>query len=362
MAVSRIDEAGLNINQYGNRNLIINGAMKVAQRGTSSTNTNTFGSVDRFFMSASALDELAITQTQASDGPSGFSKSFKVTITTAESSLAADELFSMRHRIEAQNLQLLDFNTSSAKTVTVSFYVKSSITGTYAFAIYNADAGRNITNTYTIDSANTWERKTITIAGDTSGVIDDNNGYAFELSWILSAGTTYTGGSGADSWHTYANNKYAAGHAVDVASTLNATWQVTGVQLEVGDTATDFEHRTFGDELRRCQRYFIRFKRFGASGALCNISYYTASAAYGTIHFPTDMRSNPSMASSSGTNDFRIYAQANGGETFNSVGGLQAHETKCMVIQISSLSGLEGAPGWLECATTSATLDFSSEL
>ena len=114
-----------------NRTLTINGAMQVAQRATSSTNTNAFGSVDRFFMSASSFDELAITQAQVSDGPSGFANSLKVTITTAESALAADELFSMRHRIEAQNLQLLDYNTSSAKTVTVSFYVKSNKTGAY---------------------------------------------------------------------------------------------------------------------------------------------------------------------------------------------------------------------------------------
>ena len=281
--------------QLSGRNVIINGAMQVAQRGTSSTNTNTFGSVDRFFMSASALDELAITQTQASDGPSGFSKSFKVTITTAESSLAADELFSMRHRIEAQNLQLLDFNTSSAKTVTVSFYVKSSITGTYAFAIYNADAGRNITNTYTIDSANTWERKTITIAGDTSGVIDDNNGYAFELSWILSAGTTYTGGSGADSWHTYANNKYAAGHAVDVASTLNATWQVTGVQLEVGSQSTPFEHEPYETTLRKCQRYYYSFKTDNQNGVILMHQDRLTDGYIGSLHMPTEMRAAPTV-------------------------------------------------------------------
>ena len=342
MAVSRINEAGLNINQYGNRNLVINGAMQVAQRATSSTNTNTFGSVDRFFMSASSLDELAITQAQVSDGPSGFANSLKVTITTAESALAADELFSMRHRIEAQNLQLLDYNTSSAKTVTVSFYVKSSITGTYAFAIYNADANRNITNTYTINSANTWEEKTITIAGDTSGVINDDTGYAFELSWILSAGTNNTGGSGADSWHTYAANKYAAGHAVDVASTLNATWQITGVQLEVGDTATDFEHRTFDDELQRCYRYFESkafhtFIGIGYSNITtgANVVFpYLEKRAAPTVTLPTSGQSSGNVS----------FLQSNGSypSTTGSNSVYNATKNQCR-IQGASYSGLTEA-------------------
>jgi len=286
-----------------NRNLIINGAMQVAQRGTSSTNTNSYGSVDRFRMSVSQLDDLAITQEQASDGPSGFSNSFKVTVTTAESALAANELFSVRYRVEAQNLQLLDYNTSSAKTTTVSFYVKSSVAGTYAFAIYNADAARTITNTYTINSANTWERKTITIAGDTSGAINDDNGHAFELSWILSAGTDYTSGSDADIWHGYANNKYAVGHAVDLATTLNATWQITGVQLEVGDlsTATPFEHIPYSDQLARCQRYFQ--KSAPQSSGLKNTAglVYTRDGTASTVQryvpvrFVQTMRTTPTV-------------------------------------------------------------------
>ena len=324
------------VGQLGNRNLIINGAMQVAQRGTSSTNNNTYGSVDRFFMSTSGLDQVAITQAQASDGPSGFSNSLKITITTAESSLAADELLSMRHRIEAQNLQLLDYNTSSAKTVTVSFYVKSSITGTYAFAIYNSDSGRNITNTYTINSANTWERKTIIIAGDTSGVIDNNNGYGFELSWVLSAGTTYTGGSGADSWHAYANNKYAAGHAVDVASTLNATWQVTGVQLEVGSQASPFEHEPISTTLAKCQRYFVRYD--GNAEFVCQ--FYSTSSGDFNVATPVTMRTTPTLTTKDKENTAnRITLYSNGYTHGHSIAIISSRSIgNIMTLRISGVS------------------------
>ena len=348
-----------------NRNLVINGNMQVAQRGSftiSTTGSPEYGGPDRFHVWTYASTEQVVADvSQDTDVPSGlgFSNSYKFDVTTAESAVASNEALLIGQYIEAQNLQHLEYGTSSAKSLMLSFHIKSTKTGTYCLSVTAPDGSRNIIKEYTVSASNTWEKKTIIIPGDTSGTINNDNGQGLWLQWVLIAGTDRH--KAADSW-SGTTSDIATSNQVNACDSTSNNIYLAGVQLEVGTEATPFEHRSFGQELALCQRYFMRFKRSSSSGALCNLSYYIASNAYGTIHFPTEMRSYPSMASSSGTNDFRIYAQANGGETFNSVTGLQAYETKCMVINISGLSGTEGAPGWIECATTSATLDFSSEL
>jgi hypothetical protein len=311
MAVSRIDEAGLNVTQYGNRNLIINGAMQVAQRGTSQTSAG-IGSIDRFQISASNFDELAFTMSQDSNAPDGFAKSLKVEITTAESALATDEQLSVRYRIEAQDLQMLDFNTANAKQTTLSFWVKSSDAATYSVFIYVADSGRMICENYTINAANTWEYKTITFSGDTGGAINDDNGEGFQFGFGLGAGSDYTGGS-TGSWATYSASNEQVGNTSSIPTTTNATWQITGVQLEVGDTATGFEHRSYGDELQRCQRYFYQIYNENAD--------YQPMTGYGTalsstrcdfnITLPVAMRSNPTVTQAN------IRLSTAGGTTYN---------------------------------------------
>ena len=244
------------LDTFRNRNLIINGAMQVAQRGTSAT-ISSYGSVDRFRFDRSNTDELAWTQTQqdVTDLP-GFSNSYRITTTTAESAVAADELAYVSTRIEAQNLQQLAYGTSSAKQVTLSFYVKSSVTGTFATNIYQVDDNRVINAEYSINAANTWERKEITYAADQTGVIDNDNGVGFYVVWNLALGSNYKGNA-ATVWEAYnADNWAGAGTYTDaVITTVNSTWEITGVQLEVGEVATPFEHRSFAEEWDRCQRY-----------------------------------------------------------------------------------------------------------
>jgi hypothetical protein len=262
MAVSTIDPNGLNIGQYGNRNLIINGAMQVAQRGTSFTSAGTQYTLDRFKTEQGGIDNALINVTQDSDAPSGFAKSLKVTVATAETAVADNEYMGLVHIIEAQDLQQLDYNTAAAKSVTLSFWVKASVTGVYAVANYVDDGIRIIGATYTINSANTWEYKTITYAGDTAGLLDDNNGAGFYLYWYFAAGPDRTSSSNT-SWGAYVSTKLAYGQEVQLIETVNATWQITGVQLEVGDTATPFEHRSYGQELALCQRYYRLIGTYG---------------------------------------------------------------------------------------------------
>ena len=273
----------------GRRNLIINGAMQVAQRGSSdSANSNGFG-VDRFKGSVAAMDNLVTSYTQESptDLP-GFTNSLRVTISTPESALASDELLRMLHYIEGQNCQGFKYGTSSAESVTLSFWVKGSVTGTYAVSVYcDASAGsRAIGSTYTINSANTWEYKTITFVGDTVRAIDNDNSEGFRINWILSAGSNFTSTDNT-SWGTYSGGKLAYGHTANpFVTTTNATWNITGVQLEVGSVATPFEHRSYGEELALCQRYYetINRGRLQWSGKTTNNqTYCRTGVGYATV-------------------------------------------------------------------------------
>jgi len=278
------------------RNLIINGAMQVAQRGTSSTTLTTYATVDRFLNALSGTtDQLAGTQAQSTTAPDGFSNSYKIDCTTAETTIDADEFWRVRHYIEAQDLQHLKYGTSAAQSVTLSFYVRSNVTGTYACNIYQPDGVRQITKTYAISAADTWEYKTITFPGDTSGTINNDNGSGLEISWFLMAGSTWTG-TDSTSWGAYANGGLANGHAVNMASSTSNEWYITGVQLEVGEQATPFEHRSYRDELRRCQRYFLAVANqatYAPVGVGRAWSGTTGNAAY---YFPVEMRANTAIS------------------------------------------------------------------
>jgi len=292
MALSKVNPNFVNGSQGGgNKNLIINGAMRIAQRATSSSAIG-FQTVDRFRIGTNATDELVMTQAQVSDSPNGFSNSFKVTITTPEAAFTTTEWFYTRYTVEAQDAQQLAYGTSSAKKTTLSFYVKSSVTGNYAVLNFNGTSTRSQTLTYTINAANTWERKTITFDGDTTGSYPNSNAAGPDLYFTLSAGPDSRSSDGT-SWGAYASAKAAFGQTANVGSTNGATWQITGVQLEVGDTATDFEHRTFQDDLLLCQRYChvigdTQYQSLGVG------TMYNATNSMFYVHTPVPMRSTPS--------------------------------------------------------------------
>ena len=298
MAVSRINEAGLNINQYGNRNILMNGAQVISQRGTSaltsSSSSDTF-ITDRFRISN--YSDATFTGQQVADAPTDFEYSCKVTTTGTDTSLAAGQYQRFITAIEGYNMNQLNYGSSSAKTCTLSFHVKSSLTGAFYVFGFNSAANRSIVVGYTIDAANTWEKKTLTIAGDTTGTWLTTNGAGMYFGWSLGTGTTRQ----TTTTDAFQSGFYMAkSDQVNVAGTSSATWQVTGVQLEVGDTATDFEHRTFGDELAMCQRYCQRLPSSdqadgGAYSAITHGFSDSTTTASCFLTLPTTMRLEPTI-------------------------------------------------------------------
>ena len=284
-----------NNNQF--RNIIINGDMSIAQRGTSQASITSTGyyTVDRIKLTNSSAGTW--TQSQSTDVPTGqgFATSLKMDCTTADGSLSgADELL-IEQKIEGQNLQYLKKGTSSAESLTLSFWVKSNKTGTYiAELMDNDNSNRHIGNSYTISSANTWEKKTITFAGDTTGALDNDNGDSFVASFWLAAGSNYTSGTLQTSWGSLAQTNRAVGQ-VNLADSTSNEWYVTGVQLEAGTSASDFEFLPVDVNLQRCQRYLYTEPNTDNYHVTMNGLFPNTSLFIGILNLPTTMRASPSL-------------------------------------------------------------------
>jgi len=296
----------------GNKNFVINGAFTVHQRkdiNTTSTENDGYATADRFKPSASNTDNLAITQQVTnSSAPVGFENSYKFVVTTAESALASNELFRIMHFIEGLNLQHLNYGISSAKPVTLSFWVRSSLTGTYAVSMYADSGSKIIGSTYTISSADTWEKKEITLVGDTAQAITNDNTEGLRLNWILMAGSDYTGDSNA-SWVSYGSSKLAYGHTAAWGQSTDHDFYLAGVQLEIGEKATEFSHEPFETTLAKCQRYYLRrnsesgqvYTYFGAG----HVSGAGAGRVYTT--FPVQMNHVPVLETSGTASDYTLF-------------------------------------------------------
>jgi hypothetical protein len=237
----------------GRRNLIINGAMQVAQRGTSAVTATSSGvfTTDRFKCFQSSGSTGSWTTEQSTDAPAGFSSSTKATVASTQS-FSTGIAWQLVHQIEGNNFISTAWGTSSAKDVTLSFWVKSSVTGAYSVSLHNDGYTKNYVTNYSISSANTWEYKTIVVPGETSGTWLTTNGIGCSLRFNLGCSDSLTGATG--SW---GSSLFLQGTgAVDWGSNSGATFYLTGVQLEVGSVATPFEHRSYGEELALCQRYY----------------------------------------------------------------------------------------------------------
>jgi hypothetical protein len=279
----------------GRRNLIINGAMQVAQRGTSDTVdgwTNYF--IDRFNCSFRTSTGTA-AGSQSTDAPAEFYNSLKLTQSSVTTEASSD-IYQITQRIEANNFYQCGFGTSDATSFTLSFWVKSSVTGTYSVSFSNGYVNstyRNYVAEYTINSANTWERKTITVSGDTN--VNWNrtgNGRGLDINWDLGSGSDYQ--TTARTWQTA--NYTASSNQTRWIENSGATFYITGVQLEVGSVATPFEHRSYGEELALCQRYYYQTPSGSASTQKIYWEGYSEAGSFAhlDIFFPTEMRAAPS--------------------------------------------------------------------
>jgi len=299
MALSKIRSDSLEDTAiHGNRNLVINGAMQVAQRGTSfSSITANVYPVDRFFVRDvnSAAGEATVSQSTTT--PDDFKNSLKIDVTTADTSLVAADQYKIEYRAEGQDVAHLNWGTSAAKAVTLSFWIRSNKTGNTQVAVLNSDNNRSYVATFSISAADTWERKELTIDGDTSGTWLTTNGIGLRLRW----------GSFGSTYQTSSVNQWVGSQVMSrddspinfFDSTDNELY-LTGVQLEVGEQATPFEHRSFGDELARCQRYYEHTYPYGTAPGTANggigadhryVGRETASNyGYYTAHYRVEKR------------------------------------------------------------------------
>ena len=342
-----------------NRNLIINSAMQVAQRGTSATSVSTEGykCVDRFRWNMDDTSAV-FTLSQSTDVPTGegFSNSFKAEVTTADTSLAAANQIRFEYRFEGQDVQQLAKGTSNAKKVTLSFWVKAFQTGTYVINLQDTDNTRLIAATYTVDASGTWEYKTVTLDGDTSGALTSDANLSLVLHWYLGAGSNYTSGTLATSWESVTNANRAVGQTVDITASTSNYWAITGVQLEAGDTATPFEHRSYGAELALCQRYYIQYDE--------NDEFRAAATATGTtsmeglVSLPVQMRTTPTVTTSASIyNIVRGITNAN-----RTISGTAGTTSKLISITCAAPSSTSGTDTGIIYTDTSQFVKCSAEL
>ena len=346
-------------NQSAFKNIIINGDMSIAQRGTSQSSVTTTGyyTCDRFQW---ITGYGTVTLSQDTDVPTGqgFATSFKADVTTA-ASVVASEYVLIRQRIEGQNLQYLKKGTSNAESLNLSFWIQSTKTGTYIAELYDADNNRQISKAYTVSSSNTWEKKTLTFAGDTSGAFGNDNGGSLFLNLYLSAGTDYTSGTLNTSWNSSTNANRVVGQ-VDAQDNASNNIYFTGVQLESGTTESDFEFLPVDANLARCQRYFYMHAQ--GSGVELGVGcFYSSSQIALDFQFPVTMRTAPSVFQVTGTD---YYATFRPGvvDGFNSLTAGSATTTMFGLYNNTEVSGTAQDSQFFRTNNSSSKIGADAEL
>jgi len=327
-----------------NRNMIINGAMQVAQRGTSFSSLSASAyTCDRWQLQVAGAGRGTVTQ-ESSGGPASLKDNFlRVTVATADSSVASSDMQVLKQVIEGHVAAFTDAGTSDAKTLTLSFYVRSSVTGTFSATLYtnfSSPSAVSYPAEYTISSANTWEQKTITFPAFTTSSSLVSSGYTtgefYQVRFALMAGSDNTGT--ANQWNSA--NDFASTNQTNLFATLSATWDITGVQLEVGETATPFEHRSFGDELARCQRYYESIQVM--NGYFSTGQAFTSSQAAGaTLNFKVTKRAIPTLTVPAAGNTSGTWGFVGSNGSYATIGGHSTYSTvDFFSIEASGYSGL----------------------
>jgi hypothetical protein len=346
----------------GRRNLIINGAMTVWQRGTSDdTASNNDFACDRWQIGFTGL-EGNVDWDRSTDTPDDFSYSLKVSMDASETSLDAADRIHIQQKFEGQDVQHLRYGSSGAKTCTVSFWVKSSVAATYTLDIFqNEDVtSRVIGRSYTINAADTWEHKTITFVGDTAQAIENDNSEGLRLGWWLDAGSNFTSGTFSEDWQDYDITERIHSTTGWLEST-SPEFYITGVQLEVGTVATEFEHRSYGEELALCQRYCIVYGGDSIYDRIGTGHSVTANLWSAFIILPVEMRTG-ATESTSADSDFALYHSS----TVTALTSLSLNYTtrKTVTLDGSVAGGLTAGRSvqLLTNATTNARLTLDAEL
>ena len=345
------------------RNIIINGDMSQAQRATSASNVSTgYDTVDRFkiIRGAGTLD---VSQESAAPTGSGFAKSFKVLENSSGASPGAGDTNRIQQIFEGQNLQYLKKGTASAESLTLSFWIKATVTGTYIAELYDLDNNRQISKTYTVSSSETWEQKEITFAGDTTGAFGNDNGGSMSLSLYLTAGSNYTSGTLNTSWAAVTTANRAVGQTNALASASDYV-QITGVQLEIGTTASDFEFLPYDVNLNRCLRYYETIVT-GAQQSFGQALYYNSTTVYYTHKYRITKRAVPTLDQVTGDDIYQLFRD-NAADAFDGFDSLSNRTTNTFFeLNVSAnISGTAGQAGFLRAApsSTSCFIAFDSEL
>jgi hypothetical protein len=350
---------------YGFKNRIINGAMVIDQRnaGASISGNNNAYSLDRWKIETSQNSKFTVQQTPSATETgyatrvgAGFTNYLACT-SSAATTVGAGDYYQVEQLIEGFNTADLAWGTSNAKTVTLSFWAYSSLTGTFGGYLGNSAFNRLYPFTYTISSANTWTQISVTIAGDTSGTwIGATNGIGMYVGFILGIGSTYGGGT-ANAWNT---TKWGATGITNVVSTNGATFYITGVQLEKGSTATSFDYRPYSAELAMCQRYYYLHAN-GTTKPIGMGAQLNSTEADCIVPFPVTMRTTPSLSSTSGTDYYR-FSRGGGDDNFNSLTIDNVSTQASRIYNATEISGTAGQAGLFITNNASAFVAWSAEL
>ena len=360
--LAKMGEVITNSQIGGRRNIVINGAMQVAQRATQVTGLGAadgYHTLDRWNMEIGDTSAGRFTMDQIADGPSGFANSLKLTTTTADTSIAAGEFLKLEQRFEGQDLQQLKKGTSDAEKVTVSFYVKGNAAATYTCELEDVDNTRSINQAFAVTTD--WTRVILTFAADTSDPLGNDVNNSLQLNIWLHGGATYSGGTFvSNAWKDIVENTRMAESHTSIFDSDARTFFITGVQMEVGSQATPFEHRSFGEELALCQRYYTLLAS-GDAKTLANMQQYNSTTLFGVYPLPVEMRAVATLEQVTGTGYYNHFRNA----AVDAFDELESDTSTARAVELhvgSGISGTAGHAGWVRTGNASSHVAVSAEL